>query len=70
MQTKDSFVDNDDFDQEEAMEAAVHDKRKFLVNNFSNIILLPTTATAMMKTIKYFEDFFQIVMMMMINELA
>ena len=30
MQTKDAFVDNDDFDQEEAMEAAV-DKRKFLI---------------------------------------
>ena len=30
MQTKDAFVDNDDFDPEEAMEAAV-DKRKFLI---------------------------------------
>ena len=30
MQTKDAFVDNDDFDQEEAMEAAVN-KRKFLI---------------------------------------
>ncbi len=30
MQTKDAFVDNDDFDPEEAMEAAVN-KRKFLI---------------------------------------
>ena len=30
MQTKDAFIDNDDFDPEEAMEAAV-DKRKFLI---------------------------------------
>ena len=30
MQTKDVFVDNDDVDPEEAMEAAV-DKRKFLI---------------------------------------
>ena len=30
MQTKDAFVENDDFDPEEAMEAAV-DKRKFLI---------------------------------------
>ena len=30
MQTKDAFVDNDDFDQEEAMGAAV-DKREFLI---------------------------------------
>ena len=30
MQRKDAFVDNDDFDPEEAMEAAV-DKRKFLI---------------------------------------
>ncbi len=30
MQTKDAFVDNDDFDSEEAMEAVV-DKRKFLI---------------------------------------
>ena len=30
MQTKDAFVDNDDFDPEEAMEAAVG-KRKFLI---------------------------------------
>ena len=29
-QTKDAFVDNDDFDSEEAMEAVV-DKRKFLI---------------------------------------
>ena len=29
MQTKDDFVDNDHFDQEEAIESAV-DKRKFL----------------------------------------
>ena len=31
MQTKNAFVDNDDFDPEEAMEAAVN-KRKFLIN--------------------------------------
>ena len=30
MQTKDAFVGNDDFDPEEAMEAAV-DNRKFLI---------------------------------------
>ena len=30
MQTKNTFVDNDDFDPEEAMEAAV-EKRKFLI---------------------------------------
>ncbi len=30
MQTKDAFVENDDFDPEEAMKAAV-DKRKFLI---------------------------------------
>ena len=30
MQTKDAFVDNDDFDPKEAMEAAVN-KRKFLI---------------------------------------
>ena len=30
MQTKDAFMDNDDFDPEEAMEAAV-DKGKFLI---------------------------------------
>ena len=30
MQRKDAFADNDDFDPEEAMEAAV-DKRKFLI---------------------------------------
>ncbi len=30
MQTKDAFVDKDDFDPEEAMEAAVN-KRKFLI---------------------------------------
>ncbi len=30
MQTKDAFVENDDFDPEEAMEAAVN-KRKFLI---------------------------------------
>ncbi len=30
MQTKDAYVDNDDFDPEAAMEAAV-DKRKFLI---------------------------------------
>ncbi len=30
MQTKDAFVDNDDFDSEVAMEVAV-DKRKFLI---------------------------------------
>ena len=30
MQTNDAFVDNDDFDPEEATEAAV-DKRKFLI---------------------------------------
>ena len=30
MQTKDSLVENDDFDPEEAMEAAI-DKRKFLI---------------------------------------
>ena len=30
MQTKDAFVDNDHFDLEEAMQAAV-DKRKFLI---------------------------------------
>ncbi len=32
MQTKDAFVDNDDFDLEEAVEAAV-DKRTFLIKN-------------------------------------
>ena len=32
MQTKDAFVDNDHFDPEEAMQAAV-DKRKFLIKN-------------------------------------
>ena len=31
MQTRDAFMDSDDFDPEEAMEAAV-DKRKFLIN--------------------------------------
>ena len=31
MQTKDAFVNDDDFDPEEAMEAAVN-KRKFLIN--------------------------------------
>ena len=30
MQTRDAFMDSDDFDPEEAMEAAV-DKRKFLI---------------------------------------
>ena len=30
MQTKDSFMDSDDFDPEEAMDAAV-DNRKFLI---------------------------------------
>ena len=30
MQTKNNFVDNDDFDPEESMEAAV-EKRKFLI---------------------------------------
>ena len=30
MQTKDAFVDNDDFDPEEAMEAAVN-KRKIII---------------------------------------
>ncbi len=30
MQTKDAFVDNDDFDSDEAMEAVV-DRRKFLI---------------------------------------
>ena len=30
MQTKDAFVNNDDFDPEEAMEAAVNE-RKFLI---------------------------------------
>ena len=30
MQTNDAFVDNDDFDSEEAMEAVI-DKRKFLI---------------------------------------
>ena len=30
IQTKDAFVDNDDFDPEEAMEAAVN-KRKFII---------------------------------------
>ncbi len=30
MQTKNAFVDNDDFDPKEAMEAAM-DKRKFLI---------------------------------------
>ena len=30
MQTRDSFVDSDDFDPDEAMEAAVN-KRKFLI---------------------------------------
>ena len=33
MRTKDAFVDNDDFDPEEAMEAAV-DKKKILIKNF------------------------------------
>ncbi len=59
MQTNDVFVDNDDFDPEEAMEAAV-DKRKFLIKNF----LKDYTFTADI------EDFFQIVMMMIINELV
>ena len=31
MQTRDAFMDSDDFDPGEAMEAAV-DKRKFLIN--------------------------------------
>ena len=64
MQTKDAFVDNDDFDPEEAMEAAV-DKRK----SFIKKLLKDYTFTddAMMNTNKYFQAFFQIVMMMMIN---
>ena len=33
MQTKDSLVENDDFDPEEAVEAAI-DKRKFLIKDF------------------------------------
>ena len=33
MQTRDSFVDCDDFDPDEAMEAAVN-KRKFLMKRF------------------------------------
>ena len=36
MQTKNNFVDNDDFDPEEAMEAAV-EKRKFLIKRLQSI---------------------------------
>ena len=32
MQTRDAFMDSDDFDPAEAMEAAV-EKRKFLINS-------------------------------------
>ncbi len=67
LQTKDAFVDIDDFNPEEAMEAAV-DKRKFLIKKLLKDYTLPKTA--MMKTFKYFEDFFQIVTMMMINDLV
>ena len=34
MQTKDAFVDNDDFDPEEAMEAAVIIRENFLLKDF------------------------------------
>jgi hypothetical protein len=50
MQTKDAFVDNDHFDPEEAIQAAV-DKRKFLIKKLLKIT--PLQRTAMMKTIKY-----------------
>jgi hypothetical protein len=59
MQTKDAFVENDDFAPEEAIWRQLWITENFLSKNFEKIILLPKTA--MMKTIKYFEDFFQIV---------
>ena len=67
MRTKDAFVDNDDFDTEEAMEATV-DKRKLLIKKLLKNYTFADDSDV--KTIKYFEDFFQIVMMMMIKELV
>ena len=46
IQTKDTFVDNDDFDPEEATEAAV-DKRKFLIKK---ILILKKKITVSLRT--------------------
>ena len=51
MQTKNNLVDNDDFDPDEAIEAAV-EKRKFLIKRLQKDYIYKRAA--MMKTINIF----------------